>query len=153
MAFSMLLYISLKNANRFIWYFLAVLRRLIYLCIVVFGWWFKLSKRRYNNYNNDFYHSKEWKKLRVRALERDNYLCRLCLKRGKITPAKTVHHITPLRVDNAQKLELNNLITVCESCHNELHKEKSYTNEKKQKFIQNKRRADVVEFGANIETW
>lgn len=112
-----------------------------------------MSSRRYNNYNDSFYHSKEWKKLRQEALDRDNYLCRLCLKRGVITPAKTVHHITPLRVDNAQKLELNNLITVCESCHNKLHKEKSYNIQKKQRYIQAKQRADVVEFGTNIETW
>ncbi|MDM5498850.1 HNH endonuclease, partial [Staphylococcus aureus] len=37
-----------------------------------------------------FYHSKAWKKLREIALDRDNNLCQMCLREGKITDANIV---------------------------------------------------------------
>ncbi|GAB5880318.1 hypothetical protein JMUB7530_27730 [Staphylococcus aureus] len=40
-----------------------------------------------------FYHSKAWKKLREIALDRDNYLCQMCLREDIVTDANIVHHI------------------------------------------------------------
>ncbi|HBI1307286.1 TPA: HNH endonuclease, partial [Staphylococcus aureus] len=34
-----------------------------------------------------FYHSKAWKKLREIALDRDNYLCQMCLREDVVTDA------------------------------------------------------------------
>ena len=62
--------------------------------------------RRYKTNNDAFYRSKEWRVLRVQALERDNYLCVECKKRGIITPADTVHHIKPLRIDDSKAYDL-----------------------------------------------
>lgn len=66
-----------------------------------------------------FYKSKEWQKLRKLALIRDNYMC-FC---GQ--PAKIVHHKVEITQENIYKsdvvLNLDNLISVCKKCHEEIH--------------------------------
>ena len=58
--------------------------------------------------------SKEkWEQVRNKALERDNHKCIIC---GK--PAKQVHHIH-LRSKRKDLLyEINNLVSLCDKCHN-----------------------------------
>ena len=51
-----------------------------------------------------FYHSKEWKLARSQALARDHYLCQVCLKRGLVKSANTVHHIIPIKDDFKKRL-------------------------------------------------
>ncbi|KGJ25373.1 HNH endonuclease [Staphylococcus haemolyticus] len=68
-----------------------------------------------------FYHSKAWEKIRRMALDRDNYLCQRCLSNNKITSAKIVHHITYLDDDFSKALDLDNLMCVCQDCHNKIH--------------------------------
>ncbi|HBI0888517.1 TPA: HNH endonuclease [Staphylococcus aureus] len=68
-----------------------------------------------------FYHSKAWKKLREIALDRDNYLCQMCLREDIITDAKIVHHIIYADEDFNKALDLDNLMSVCYSCHNKIH--------------------------------
>ena len=109
--------------------------------------------RRYKTNYNQFYHSKEWKKLRRKALERDNYLCIECKKKGIITPANTVHHIKPLRIDDSRALQLSNLETVCGACHNKLHRERSQTLKKKNANIKNQKSKNIMVFGPNPEQW
>src|SRR5690625_3216889 len=80
----------------------------------------------YDKYARDkeskrFYNSAEWKKCRGLRLIIDNYLCQECLKQKKITPANTVHHIIELRDDPSKGLELDNLVSVCPSCHSSIH--------------------------------
>lgn len=69
---------------------------------------------------NEFYHSKQWRKVREIALKRDNYLCCRCSK-----PGDHVHHkirLSPENVnDPAIALNLNNLETLCHSCHDQEH--------------------------------
>ncbi|MHD0382822.1 HNH endonuclease [Staphylococcus simulans] len=73
-------------------------------------------------YEHDwFYHSKAWTKIREMALDRDNYLCQKCLEEGKITDAKIVHHIVYVDDDFTKALQLDNLMSVCSSCHNKIH--------------------------------
>ena len=109
--------------------------------------------KRYKTNYNKFYHSKEWKKLRHEALERDNYLCIECKKRGIITPANTVHHIKPLRIDPKNAEDLSNLETVCRACHNKLHRERSQTLKKKNANIKNRKSKNIMVFGPNPEQW
>lgn len=74
-----------------------------------------------------FYKSYIWKKARKIILERDEYLCQRCLhETGQPIPADTVHHIVHLKDDPSKALDENNLISVCFSCHNELHPEKGF---------------------------
>jgi 5-methylcytosine-specific restriction enzyme A len=66
----------------------------------------------------EFYHSKEWQRVRQAALMRDNYLCQDCLKEKRITPADVVDHIVPVKVDWSKRLSLDNLQSLCHRCHN-----------------------------------
>jgi len=64
-------------------------------------------------YNDD----EDWQKIRKQALERDNYTCQICQSRRKLE----VHHIIPYRLIG--KHELDNLVTLCEKCHNKFERD------------------------------
>ena len=91
----------------------------------------KANKERYKKYQNNrtdyreqnFYKSKEWKALRQRVKARANGLCELCLKEGRISYYKDIHHIIPIKEDWNKRLDISNLICVCRDCHKKLHKE------------------------------
>ena len=68
----------------------------------------------------DFYHSKEWQRVRQAALTRDKHLCKHCLRNNRITPADMVHHIIEIKRDWSRRLDLDNLISLCNSCHNKI---------------------------------
>ena len=74
---------------------------------------------RYNKNNkyNQFYWTKAWKELRQYVLVRDDYLCQDCLKNKKITEATDVHHIKKLRKAWELRLDPNNCISLCGTCH------------------------------------
>ncbi len=86
-----------------------------------------------------FYHSTAWESLRDEVLKEQHYECQLCKARGIYTRADTVHHINYVRI--APHLALSrydeqgrqNLIAVCATCHNEIHKtkHKGFTNEER----------------------
>lgn len=65
--------------------------------------------------NDKFYCSDVWKKLRLKQLAKQP-LCEECLRHGKITPAKIVDHIKPINF-GGEKLDINNLQSLCVSCH------------------------------------
>ncbi|TQE92725.1 MAG: HNH endonuclease [Spiribacter salinus] len=56
-----------------------------------------------------------WDKLRQRVLQRDDYLCQVCLSKGRVTPANEVDHITP-KAQGGTDAE-GNLQAICRSCH------------------------------------
>lgn len=66
-----------------------------------------------------FYHSPEWRKLRVVALQRDHYLCQNCLRNHRIKKATEVHHIKPVMDFPELALDLGNLESLCWRCHEE----------------------------------
>jgi len=74
-----------------------------------------------DNMSEKFYKSKKWKTKRQSILRRDEYLCRECKRYGKTTPATTVHHILPLEQRPDLKLNSQNLISLCNECHNQMH--------------------------------
>ena len=78
-----------------------------------------------------FYRSTEWLRLRKAVLERDNFECVRCKAMGRFNKGQTVHHIKHLKKFPEQATDKNNLITVCNSCHNTLHPEKAIVNSKK----------------------
>lgn len=93
----------------------------------------KHNDRWYNLHREDdkevrFYKSKEWKRLRLQVLQRDNYLCQHCLIDGKLIPANVVDHVIPVKEDWNLTLEINNLQVLCASCHNKK------TNDDKKKY-------------------
>lgn len=89
----------------------------------------KRNSKRYNasvRYGKDtkyteFYQSSQWRSKRKRVLMRDKYLCQECLKQGIVNDKRLmVHHIVELKDDWKQRLNTNNLVTVCTACHNQL---------------------------------
>jgi len=75
-----------------------------------------------------FYSSKKWKETREEVLERDDHECQVCGKtKEENGRALDVHHRTPLRefkreggeLDYETAHNLDNLITLCRSCHRE----------------------------------
>lgn len=79
---------------------------------------------RWNGGSPNYYGS-NWKAQRKRALERDGHICQVCgitndEHKANFGDSLHVHHINPIR--NFDKPEqgnfLENLITLCRSCHN-----------------------------------
>lgn len=83
-----------------------------------------------------FYNSKQWKRKRIKILNRDRYECQDCIKRlqeavqnntflsaedRKIRQACEVHHIKELSERPDLGLDDNNLISLCTQCHNIRH--------------------------------
>lgn len=61
--------------------------------------------------------SKKWKKQRQKAIERDNYKCRICGTKISKESAE-VHHIIPKRTFKKENGDfLENLVTLCQKCH------------------------------------
>lgn len=65
-----------------------------------------------------FRNSGAWKRKRTEVKQRDNYLCQLCVLDNKFTfDALDVHHITPISISWAERLDDYNLITLCKYHH------------------------------------
>ena len=71
-----------------------------------------------------FYNSSLWENKRAEALGRDNNECQKCKSRGLYGEANCVHHKKHLRKHPELALDLDNLISLCNSCHDEEHPEK-----------------------------
>ena len=71
-----------------------------------------------------FYHREAWKRVRRQALQRDGGMCQDCMDRLRagygIKPnrAQMVHHIIPLEERPDLALNLDNLRSLCNECHN-----------------------------------
>ncbi len=72
-----------------------------------------------------FYQTKEWRKARKLALQRDHYLCQLRIAKNCTRKANTVHHIKALEDYPELALDLANLTSCCYACH-ELTKVKEF---------------------------
>lgn len=57
---------------------------------------------------------RQWRRIRLVVLHRDNYRCRHCGAAGRLQ----VDHIKPLHLRGAQ-FDLNNLQSLCVRCHNQ----------------------------------
>ncbi len=64
-----------------------------------------------------FYHWPVWRRLRLKALQRDHYLCQLRLSKKCTGIATEVHHIEPIDERPDLALELSNLASACWQCH------------------------------------
>lgn len=74
-----------------------------------------------------FYSSPAWKRCRAALVKERGGLCELCLKRGIYTPGKIVHHKVELTAENINDINItlnhDNLLLVCQECHNAIHLE------------------------------
>ena len=77
------------------------------------------------------YNTKRWKSLRLYKLQ-EQPLCEQCAKDDKVTLAIEIHHIQPFMrgLTLAEIIWLgfdpNNLMSVCEQCHDKFHKYNNY---------------------------
>ena len=59
-----------------------------------------------------------WTQKARQIRERDHHLCRLCLDEGRLCRDNLeVHHIAPLAEAWEERLDDDNLITLCDKCH------------------------------------
>ena len=82
-----------------------------------------IMDRNYNQYTRSANHNKKygraWKRIRDRYAKA-HPLCEMCLKEGRLTPMTEVHHIKPVQDGGGN--EDSNLMSVCHSCHQILHR-------------------------------
>lgn len=99
------------------------------------------------------YKCAEFRHLKKRILEENNYECVMCKDNNMITRADTVHHI--MEVKNHPELAFEefyidedgnkqkNLIPLCFNCHNAIHKRYGYrpnqTKDKVEEFVNEER--------------
>lgn len=62
-------------------------------------------------------YTKDFPQIRIIILQRDNYICKLCNKKGN-----TVHHIDYNKKNN----KFNNLITTCKKCNTKVNSNRDY---------------------------
>lgn len=81
----------------------------------------KLVKKNYNRYRETAQargYTHRWQQIRKAKLNR-NPLCEHCKKKEKLKPALLVHHID----QNPKNNRPENLMSLCRSCHDEIHSE------------------------------
>ena len=62
--------------------------------------------------------------LRQLCFERDNYTCQKCKKhQNELQTGLHCHHIEGIRHEPLESADLDNVITVCKTCHKEIHKQ------------------------------
>lgn len=84
----------------------------------------QLKQARMSHYNhttrdpeaNAFYHSTQWQHIRNCVYSRNMGMCQVC--GNAVTDRKIVDHIHPLKVAPNEKLDKDNLWTLCYRCHN-----------------------------------
>lgn len=90
--------------------------------------------------SDPFYHSKEWKRIRKDVLARDGGMCQDCMDRMRAEigfrprRATLVHHIIPRSERPDLALVMDNLRSLCDSCHEERHPERR--SKKKRKTLE-----------------
>ena len=72
-----------------------------------------------------FYRGTDWNFIRVKVWQRDNFTCQIC---GTNNCKPDAHHIVPYRISKNNSLD--NLITLCRSCHMRVEKNLSIAKER-----------------------
>lgn len=87
-----------------------------------------------------FYRSTAWEKKRLEVLQLDKYECQRCKENKRYSKATTVHHVNEFKLrpdlgleiyyeDPAEHKTKRNLISLCHSCHEEVHGHRHDTKE------------------------
>lgn len=76
------------------------------------------DRYKHNKEYVNFYSSSKWRKLRKRALIRDEYCCVSCKREGIIQVGEVADHILPTEFFWDKRLDINNIQVLCKACHN-----------------------------------
>lgn len=71
------------------------------------------------------YESARWKQTRESILRRDGYQCQECRRYGRMREAAVVHHIKHADEHPELAYTPDNLVSLCDACHNKAHPEKA----------------------------
>lgn len=74
-------------------------------------------RQKYNSQIQEYssyLQTEEWRNLRHKVLNRDNFVCQSCL----IKKATQVHHLTYERIYSECAFDL---VSICEECHGKIH--------------------------------
>lgn len=87
-----------------------------------------------------FYNLHAWRKLRLKALERDHCECQICRYKGsgRIVKAEVVHHLKEVKQYPELAMQLDNLQSLCRECHENIH-DRNDNSRKKAKFVSEER--------------
>jgi len=75
-----------------------------------------------NKGHDAIYQDKRWRIIKPIVRRRDMDRCRLCFEAHRFTDMQMVHHIVEPEDNNSLAYEPDNLICLCESCHQHVHK-------------------------------
>ena len=70
-----------------------------------------------------------WKELAKSVYERDNYKCIRCGAGHTSKNKLHAHHVKPWAGNEDSRFELENIVTLCQSCHNWVHSKENVDNE------------------------
>ncbi|NFA42126.1 HNH endonuclease [Clostridium botulinum] len=79
------------------------------------------KKNRNDNKEQSFYSSKDWITIRDTIKTKDNSVCIGCLMNNSISNVDYVHHIETIKDNWNKRLDKDNLICLCSSCHRKVH--------------------------------
>jgi len=82
----------------------------------------KIRHSKDNAIYDKFYHGREWLTVRMVAVVATHGLCKDCLDSNIIRSYHTVHHIAPIKRCWEKRLQVSNLVPLCEECHQMRHK-------------------------------
>ena len=80
----------------------------------------KINLNHYRQWKQQYLKSPEWKALKSKVLNRDNYTCQSCNTNGI---SLEVHHITYQNFGNEN---LSDLVSLCRNCHQSIHDKHGY---------------------------
>lgn len=80
----------------------------------------KVNLNHYRQWKQQYLKSPEWKALKSKVLNRDNFTCQSCNTDG--IPLE-VHHITYQNFGNEN---LSDLVSLCRNCHQSIHDKHGY---------------------------
>ncbi len=86
----------------------------------------KQDNKTYSTYirakdRQKIYNCTKWKTVRELALLRDELMCVHCRDKNVFAKADCVHHIVYLEDDITLAYELGNLVSLCDTCHMQVH--------------------------------
>jgi 5-methylcytosine-specific restriction protein A len=94
----------------------------------------KLYAHHHDEAGKNIYHSWQWKKLRKLKASKDP-LCEHCKRYGIYEPLAVVDHVKEL-ADGGEPYDINNLQSLCHSCHN------------RKTAVERRKRESTSEFGS-----